>query len=214
MSKKINNLLRYDFNKKWLIFDTETEGLNLHSTRPWQLSYCVFKGNKMVEKHNKFLKWDDLNVSEGAAKVTNFSMKNYLKKAEDPCEIMKHFNSLLYDDDYYISGANLIGFDIFVIANCHRLLGMPIDYSYIERIFDIQNIEKAIELNYQKPDSQSQTAWNFKLKSFRRKGLKTNVEYLSKKYSIEYDRNNAHDALYDINLTWQILKKQLFFINQ
>jgi len=50
MARKINNLLRFDNNKKWLIFDFETEDLNLFSSRPWQLSYCLYQGNEKIEE--------------------------------------------------------------------------------------------------------------------------------------------------------------------
>jgi DNA polymerase III epsilon subunit-like protein len=214
MARKINNLLRFDNNKKWLIFDFETEDLNLFSSRPWQLSYCVYQGNEKIEEYDRFPFWPDLKMSADAARITGFIYGEYKQKSEDPNEVLGHFEKYLFDKDILISGANLIGFDIFIHNTFRRSLGKQSDYSYIERIYDVQNIEKAIEIGYQKPEGQSQTSWNFKLKSFNRKGLKTSVEYLCKKYSIPYDKSLAHNGLYDVGLTYQILKKQLYLLNQ
>lgn len=214
MARKINDLLRFDKDRVWMILDTETNGLNLHSVKPWELSYCLYRGDDLLESHERYPLWDDLEMSGGAAKVSRFNEREYREKGEDPKIILQHFEKYLYDPEIFICGANLIGYDIFVLNNYRRLLGMPSDYSYIERIFDVQNIEKAIELNYNKPEGQSQTAWNFKLKSYRKKGLSVSVKALCKKYSIDYDESKAHGALYDNALVKKILNKQLYLINQ
>lgn len=214
MARKINNLLRFNHKQKWLIFDFETENLNLFSSKPWQLSYCLYQGANKIEEHDCFPFWPDLKISDDAARITGFDYNTYKNKGEDPKKILVNFEKILYDKNVLISGANLIGFDIFIHNNYRRLLGYGSDYSYIERIYDIQNIEKAIEINYQRPEGQSQTSWNFKLKSFRKKGLKTSVEYLCKKYNIPYNERMAHDGLYDVGLTFQILSKQLYLINK
>ena len=77
----MEDLLRFKFDQKYIIFDTETEGLNLVSSKPWQLAWIEAKGKKIVKKQNRFLKWDDLNVSDDAARITGFNKKEYLSKA-------------------------------------------------------------------------------------------------------------------------------------
>lgn len=214
MARKINDLLRFDKDRLWMIFDTETTGLNLHSTKPWQISYDIYRGDTKIESFQRFPYWENLGMSDAAARVSRFDPAEYKEKGEDPKEVLTHFEKYLYDPEIFLSGANLIGYDIFILNNYRRLLGMPSDYSYIERVFDVQNIEKAIELDYQKPDNQSQTAWNFKLKSFRKKGLRVSVQMLCKKYGIPYDEHQAHGASYDNYLVKTILSKQLYLINQ
>ena len=69
-----DELLRYNNKQKYLIFDFETCNLNLvnSSNRPWQLSFITATKDKIHEKHDHFLKWRDLKVSEGAKLATRF----------------------------------------------------------------------------------------------------------------------------------------------
>ena len=70
-----NNNLRFNKNQRYVIFDTETEGLNLIKSRPWQIAWILAEGDKIIAKADRFIHWPNLNVSEGAAKVTGFSKK-------------------------------------------------------------------------------------------------------------------------------------------
>ncbi len=81
------SLLRFDKNQKYLVFDTETEGLNLIRSRPWQVAWLVVEGGKILEKHDMFLDWPNLDVSAGAAKITGFTMKEYNKRKESPRKV-------------------------------------------------------------------------------------------------------------------------------
>ena len=87
----MNNLLKQKLNQQFVVFDTETEGLSLTSSRPWQLSWIVCKGEKILEEHDEFVLYDDLNVSEDAARVTGFDKNNYLAKAKPPLEVWQKF---------------------------------------------------------------------------------------------------------------------------
>ena len=57
-------LLRFRKDQKYLIFDYETCNLNLVAgdNKPWQLAFIVAQGDKVLEKQDYWLKWDDLNV--------------------------------------------------------------------------------------------------------------------------------------------------------
>ena len=68
-------LLRFNKKQRYIVFDTETEGLNLITSRPWQVAWLVVEGDKIVARNDRFIHWPNINVSEGAAKVTGFSMK-------------------------------------------------------------------------------------------------------------------------------------------
>ena len=110
-----NDLLRYNRNQKYIIFDTETEGLNLVKSKPWQAAWIVAQGNKIIKKYDKLIYWDDLNVSKDAARITGFSQSHYEKNAEDPKKVWDEFSKYLYDDSYKIVGQNLLGFDVYMI---------------------------------------------------------------------------------------------------
>ena len=140
-------LLRFNKNQKFLFFDYETCHLNLASqeNKPWQLAFLLMKGEEVLDQADYWLKWKDLNVSEGAARVTGWTRAKYEKKAGDPDKALKHFEEHLYDDSVIPVGHNILGFDVY-IHNIHRkLLRKKTDYSYITRCLDTVCIAKAIK---------------------------------------------------------------------
>ena len=206
-----NHLLRFKKNKKYIVFDYETCGLNLASmdNKPWQLAFLICSDQKIEKKYDFYLKWDDLNISEDAKRVTGFKDSIYKKRAVDPLEVLDIFDSYFYNPEYYIVGHNIIGFDIY-IHNIHRILcGKNSDYSYLNRLIDTNCIAKAISSNIE-CDNTDFTLWQFKLQSYREKGLKTNLKFLCEKYNIDFDPSKLHDALYDIEKNFEVFQSLLW----
>jgi DNA polymerase III epsilon subunit-like protein len=206
-----SNLLRFQKNQKYLIFDTETESLNLFKSRPWQISWVVAEGDRVLKHEDRFLFWEDLKMSDGAAKITRFDRVAWSKKAEDPIKVLADFDKYLYDPEYILLGANLFGFDIFQHNNARRESGLKTDYSYINRIIDVQALQKGIYMGL-KSLPENRTAWHYQMQNFRQGGMKTSVKHLCSVYDIDYDENKAHDSLYDNWLVFQIFRKQIFAI--
>jgi DNA polymerase III epsilon subunit-like protein len=206
----MEDLLRFKFDQKYVIFDTETEGLNLVSSKPWQLAWIEATGKKITKKQNRFLMWDDLNVSEDAAKVTGFNYDNYVKQAEDPFVVYKEFMDLISQDDVIIVGQNLLGYDIYILGVIARKLGLDIDYSFVNRIFDTKAIATALAKGNKTPDKDDFIAWQIKWLHYRERGLKTNQKRLLEYYDIKFDEKKLHDALYDIEKNFEIFIKQLW----
>jgi len=206
----MEDLLRFKFDQKYVIFDTETEGLNLVTSKPWQLAWIEATGKKITKKQNRFLMWDDLNVSEDAAKVTGFNYNNYAKQAEDPLVVYKEFMDLISQDDIIIVGQNLLGYDIYILGVIARKLGLDIDYSFVNRIFDTKAIATALAKGNKTPDKDDFIAWQIKWLNYRERGLKTNQKRLLEYYDIKFDEKKLHDALYDIEKNFEIFTKQLW----
>ena len=202
-------LLRFNKNQKYIVFDTETEGLNLITSRPWQVAWLVVKGNEIQEKHDEFIHWPNINVSEGAAKITGFSKKKYNAKSKAPNQVWEKFAKHLYDKDTLIVGQNLLGFDVYMVDVWRRAMGQNLDQSYIKRIIDTKALATAIAKNipYNKDEFIN---WQYRLLNYRERGLKTSQAFLLKHYNIDHDAKKLHDALYDIEMNFQIFKKQLF----
>ena len=40
-----NSLLRFKTKQKYIVFDLETEGLNLRYSKPWQLGFLIAEGD-------------------------------------------------------------------------------------------------------------------------------------------------------------------------
>ena len=206
----MEDLLRFKFNQKYVIFDTETEGLNLVTSKPWQLAWIEAEGKQIKKKQNRFLMWEDLNVSEDAARVTGFDYKSYVKQAEDPAVVYKEFIDLINQDDVIVIGQNLLGYDIYILGVIARQLGLKIDYSFVNRIFDTKAIATALAKGNKTPDNDDFASWQIKWLNYRERGLKSNQKYLLEYYNIDFDPKKLHDALYDIEKNFEIFLKQIW----
>ena len=206
----MEDLLRFKFDQKYIIFDTETEGLNLVSSKPWQLAWIEATGKKIIKKQNRFLKWDDLNVSDDAARITGFNKQDYISKAEDPEKVYKEFMDLIMDEDVIIVGQNILGYDIYMLGVIARNLGVEIDYSFISRILDTKVIATALGKGNKTPDKDDMLTWQLRYLNYRERGLKTNQKFLLQHYEIPFDENQLHEALYDIEKNFEIFQKQLW----
>ena len=206
----MEDLLRFKFDQKYVIFDTETEGLNLVTSKPWQLAWIEATGKKIVKKQNRFLKWDDLNVSEDAAKVTGFDKKEYESKAEDPAVVFKEFMGLISQDDVIVVGQNILGYDLYMLGVIARNLNIIMDYSFINNCFDTKAIATALAKGNKTPDKDDFIGWQIKWLHYRERGLKTNQKFLLQHYEIDFNEAKLHDALYDIEKNFEIFQKQLW----
>ena len=205
------SLLRFDKRQKYLVFDTENEGLNLVDSRPWQIAWIVAQGGKIIQKHDIYVRWDDLNVSKDAARVTGFSKDIYERTAIDAEEACEKFCHYLYDPQYKIVGHNLLGFDVYVVKTLIHLVGHIFSYSFINRIIDTRSIATAIAKDIP-VDRENFLAWQYKLINYKERGLRTAQGFLLKKYDIPHDPKKLHDALYDIIMNYEIFRKQLYEI--
>lgn len=205
----MDDLLRFKFNQKYIIFDTETEGLNLVSSKPWQIAWIEAVGKKVIDKQDRFIYWDDLNVSNDAAKITGFNKSTYLKKAEDPKKVWGEFSKKLYDPEYIIVGQNILGYDIYILNVLARLIGEKINFDFIRRCIDTSALEKAIVKENKSISIDERTSLMIKYLNYRERGLKTNQKHLLQKYEIDFNENLLHDALYDIEKNYEIFLKQI-----
>ena len=206
------NLLRFKKNQKFLVFDYETCNLNLSSyeNKPWQIGFIICQGSKVLKKFDLLISWDELNVSAEAARITNFSKERYDKGKKNPLKCLDCLEKYLYDDDFLIVGHNVLGFDVYIHDIHRKLCGKKTDYSYIDRVLDTKCIGRAIKNDsYYNPDS-SLISWQYKLLNYRKKGVKTNLKQLCKDYSIEFDNLKLHDALYDVEKTFEVLQKLIW----
>ena len=206
----MEELLRFKFDQKYVFFDTETEGLNLVSSKPWQLAYIEATGKKITKKHNRFLKWDDLNVSDGAARITGFDRRDYESKAEDPAAVFKDFIELINQDDVIVVGQNILGYDLYMLGVIARNLNLKMDYSFASRCFDTKAIATAIAKGNKTPDKDEFLTWQLRYLNYRERKLKTNQKFLLQHYDIPFDENQLHDALYDIEKNFEIFQKQIW----
>jgi len=193
-------------NQKYLVFDTETEGLNLHSSKTWQLSWIICQGSKILETHDEFIAHKHLNVSEGAKRVTGFNWETYDKKSKTLSQVWSKFEKYIFDPQYIVVGQNLLGFDVYMIAALQRMLGQTPDYSYLPRIYDTRALAKAYREELDRPKGNL-LSWQYKIINDRTLKAKVSQNQLLKFFDIDFDEDKLHDALYDIKMCYQIFLK-------
>jgi DNA polymerase III epsilon subunit-like protein len=209
------NLLRFNKDQNYLFFDFETCCLNLGSldNKPWQLGFIVINKGKIVKKKDYWIHWDDLKMSDAAAKMTGWTQVMYDKKAEDAKKILAEFEHYLYDESYINVGHNILGFDIYIHGIFRRCLGKNPDYSYIKRSIDTLCLAKAIknEIKFSKNDNFFN--WQYRLNNMIDRKSKKKLMDLCKDYDISIDESKLHDAMYDIEQNYEVFKKMLWEVN-
>lgn len=214
----MQDLLRFKFDQNYIDFDFETEGLNLVKARPYQIAWLTATGKKIKDKQNRFIYWKDLNVSDGAAKVTGFDkayfeksgrrlkrykIKGKIVNAEPPEKIFKEFDKIIYNDKYKVLGQNILGYDVYVHNNTRLLLGQDSDYSYIPRVLDTKALSAGL-LKETPVDNKNFIFWQYRLLNFKKRGFRTSQQTMLSKLNIDFDKDQLHDALYDIEMNFKL----------
>ena len=202
---------RLKYDQTYIVFDTETEGLNLHSSRTWQLAWIKCKGKKIIERNNRFVDHPNLYVSPLIRRLTGFTDEEYNKRKEPMAGIMDDFEKDLLDPNNKIIGQNLLGFDVYMIAEMQRQLGRKLDYSYMPRILDTRPFGKAAREGLEKPTSDP-LSWQYKVMHDRTLKAKVSQNQLLKHFGIDFEEEKLHDAMYDIEKCFEVfllIQKQL-----
>ena len=206
------NFLRFNKKQKYLIFDFETCNLNLASlkNKPWQLGFVAYQGDKVIESQDFYIKWENLQVSKDAARITGFKQSKYNKLSVDAQEALNTFERYLYDPEFLVLGHNILGFDIYIHNIYRELLGLHCNYSYLSRCIDTNALARAIKLGIKIDKDDDRLSWQYRLVNHRQRGLKTSLIQLCKDYEISFDKNKLHDAMYDIQKNREIFQRQLW----
>ncbi len=205
------NLLRHK-KIKYLVFDTETEGLNLISTRPWQIAFILAENENVLERHNYYINWPDLRISEGAAKTTGFDLHFYKAHAKESIKIWRIFEKYLYNPEYIPVCHNLFGYDAYIVNVWRLALGLGSDYSYLDRSIDSNSVAKMIKLGIKELPREEWKLEMFKFAEYTERGLKTSISTLCKEFNIDYNMALLHKAEYDIELNIKIWNKLKWMI--
>ena len=206
-----SDLLRYNKNQLYLIWDFETESLNTLYARPWQCSFLICTLDQIIEEHDYYVRWDDLQVSRGAAALTGFNPVEYKERARDPREVLAIFEKNVRREDVILVGQNTMGYDDMIYQVWRRTLGLPRDYSYLSRSIDANALSKA----YKKAipiDRGNLRAFQYKMLNYREKGLKTSLSTMAKELGVPYNEGDLHRGNKDIVLNWRVWQKLVWSV--
>ena len=207
------HLLRFDKDKSIVFIDCETLNLCLNNCHnlPWQISMVRVKGDKIIAEKDYHVRWDSkLEISEEAARITRFNPSKLKKLGLPPEEVLPTIIDWLDSADY-VAGHNLLGFDIYLIKDFYRHMGC--DYAHLmPKIIDTLSIARGVKSGLRFKPDEPFLAYQYRMASFRQKGLKASLVALGKEYEIKHDYHNLHDALTDLKLNvkiWNKLKWQI-----
>jgi DNA polymerase III epsilon subunit-like protein len=202
------DLLRYNKEQIYICPDVETNGLNLHSSVPFQLSYVKFKLDEVIERKNRYIWWPDLRMSDGAARVTRFDYNSYKAQAEDPKKILDELEADLYNPSIKIVSHNWLGYDCKIINSMRRALKLKVYYDYIYqdyKVYDTLALSKAVKSKL-KPDTTSSLnflAWQKRMLS-NRDVSGCSLGATAKDLRLKIDDAKLHDATYDTEINAMI----------
>lgn len=193
------------YNQKYLVFDTETEGLNLHSSRTWQVSWLICQGDRVLKENDRYINHNDLQINSVVAKMTGFTWEQYDQRKEPLKNVWADFKKDLFNPEYKIVGQNLLGFDVYMVAAMQRSLGETPDYSYLERIYDTRAYGKAYREELDKP-KDNLLSWQYKIIHDRSLKARVSQTQLLKFFGIDFDETLLHNALYDNQKCYEVFK--------
>jgi len=197
---------------KRILFDTETENLNLQSTRPWQIALLSNK-----RSYYKNIQIPNLNVSVGAARVTRFDPIQHDRVAVPLKEVCDFLWPVFNSKDYLLIGHNVLGFDLYALRNLFRLVGKELDIQDVAyRMRDTLAYARAYYLQIEAPSVEAKDdflAWQFQMLATFKRGMKTSLGAMCKELGVETDDTKAHDALYDAKINAQIYGKLCYSLD-
>jgi len=213
------NLLRYDKEQVYNLYDYETCNLNLvhEKNLPWEYASWLVTKDKVLEKKYFLINWEKagrkLEVSDDAARLTGFYTKypKLMTEGLHPEEALERIEKDFDNSKIIPVAHNGFGFDVYMQNLMRKILGKKPDYSYIKRYIDTNLIARAWKLEVPFPaDRKDLLSFQYKMSSHRVKGVKTSIKALCADFGIEYDETRAHDSSYDCGRLYEILKQLLW----
>lgn len=200
------------YNRDWsgILFDTETESLNLHISRPWEIAWLSLKGGKVVEEREHILLWPDLKVSKKAAAITGFSYERYYDLAEDPKPILEELAETFYDEKTLLMGHNILGFDSMIMKKAFKLTNLWRGWGFINKMIDSLALSRAY---HAKLEVDRDNFLSFQMKQLGKppKGAKkSSISAMCKEFEIEFDPGKLHCALYDVGRNLEIFNELIY----
>lgn len=207
----MDDLARFDKDRKYLFWDCETEHLNLFQNKPWEIGLSLFQNKQLLHEEVVYIKWDKLEITEIARKLTKYDTKVHLINRDglspkDACEKVCEY---IYDPDIYSVGSNLLGFDIHVLNFLRRYSGKTVDYSFVNRVYDTVAITKGYVDGWAPPDKQEQNIyWQYRILNDPKK-TRSGIKTACKIFGVQYEEDAHHDAIADNHMTWKIFQQAI-----
>ena len=199
-------LRRYQPERRYIVPDKESEGLNLFFSRPWQLAYIIADSKTIYESVMEYIWWPDLDVSKEAAAKTNFNYTVYKEQAQPPEKMLARYEERMHDP----SIKDIVGHNFFFDGYMHNVLrrcvGKAPDWSWRDKLCDTDALSRGYRMGLQ-PDMTHFLGWQYKMQSVRNSKLKTKLGQMCTEMGVEFNEADAHRADYDVVKTRGLFEK-------
>jgi hypothetical protein len=211
-----SHLLRYNPDQRYLLFDKETFNLNLITDNPpWQSSWILATKDQIIDTQDHFLDWKDRFImSKGARRTTGYSEEKIALVGQDPLEVWNKFEPVFTDESVFLTGHNILGFDLYPINQWAKYVGRKPVKIDIRRCLDTNALARMMKLGI-KPDRERLIQQQYSMGTLsreKRKGIKTSLGVLAKEFGIEVEDKRLHDSLYDLSINFKVLQKLLWTV--
>jgi DNA polymerase III epsilon subunit-like protein len=200
-----------------IIFDYEAENLNLALCRPWQLAWRIEEKGKETIRKERWIDIHDLNVSEGAAKVTGFTYDKWHAKKVPAKQVVDEIEADFFDDpDTTFVAHNGMGYDIYIKGNLYSYVGRKFDPKRMVLKFrDTLSMARARALELTPPPfgTPEFALFQYRMLAAHQKGMKVTLSALCEEFNVPFDRAKTHDALYDVDLNAIIDNKLIYALD-
>ena len=99
--------------------------------------------------------------------------------------------------------------------NLHRKLvnaKYKSDFSYTNQLVDTLCLAKALKKRIKLNKDDDFLAWQYRLNHLIERGLACNLKQCCKDFDVPFDEKKLHDALYDIEVNFEVFKKMIWEI--
>lgn len=201
--------MQFKHNQKFVCYDYETTGLNLLYSEPWQLSWTTHNGFYDDKEFDRFI--DVPNLSEKLPhflkKKCHFNEEKYNDLKKPAKQVLEEFLSFIDDSKYMSIGQNILGFDIYILDQMKRSVGIPINYNFLPRSIDTFCLGKAVREEIPVPRTGSFIEWQYKIYNNRELKSKASLAALTKYLGVPYDTKKHHNAIEDCKMTFEVFKQ-------
>ena len=182
-------------NKKYLVIDTETGGLDPEKNSILSIAGVLWEPGKTIEPiFDFYVKEHFINVEEAALKVNKIDM-NKVHTASEPYIVVKKIQNALNER---------LGSDRKPI----QLVGhnVAFDIAFVERLYRHAGVEKEYNTDFRDRAMDSCSILEFLLLSGKAEGHRASADVLFRTAGVEIEEKERHTALGDAVATAHALE--------
>lgn len=189
--------------KNAIYFDTETTGLDLRLDKIVEYG-CLRVRNQEITEELRLLVKQPIRIPLEASNIHGITNEMVEKDGIDPESACKQVLAFFGDDP--VIGINNIPYDLPLLEVECKHFNLP--RPHVEKWFDIGMFHKGMQIGNVWNGQELFYRYALRIREIRAKGVKYNLDHLSKVYETENLRDNSfHGALRDSRMVFYIFKK-------